>query len=194
LGGGGRWKAGCHSITPPPGFHGRSRCDRRFPQPLQGVTRRDFWTRPKLYQQYQSTTAAQWFSHFFEKPFVRRVKRRMPILKLKLDRSTIEVQIRSGSGSAVGDHPAFIRLPVKGSALVGALGAMVWGCGAGLRGAPRETWPSAVKFAYVPGSTDQPARRWHPGTTRRSAPAAGLDFQTARTPAQQTNTRWRFRD
>ena len=44
--------------------------------------------RPKLYQQYQSDVAAQWFSHFLLKPFVRRVKRRGPMRKLRLDRST----------------------------------------------------------------------------------------------------------
>jgi hypothetical protein len=37
---------------------------------------------------YQSETAAQWFSHFFEKPFVNRVNRRVPILTLILERST----------------------------------------------------------------------------------------------------------
>src|SRR5262245_29167183 len=44
--------------------------------------------RQKLYQQYQSIVAAQWFSHFLEKPFVKRVKRRSPMRWDKLDRST----------------------------------------------------------------------------------------------------------
>jgi hypothetical protein len=69
-----------------------------MPVAIAGVTRSDLWTRPKLYQQYQSITAAQWFSHFLLKPFVYRVNLRSPMRTLRLDRSMIEVQIRSGSG------------------------------------------------------------------------------------------------
>ncbi len=41
-----------------------------MPAAIAGVTRRVLWIRPKLYQQYQSATAAQWFSHFLLKAFV----------------------------------------------------------------------------------------------------------------------------
>ena len=47
---------------------------------------------------YQSVTAAQWFSHFLLNPFVKRVNRRVPMRTLRLLRSMIEVQMRSGSG------------------------------------------------------------------------------------------------
>lgn len=39
----------------------------------------DLWTRQKLQKANQTATAAQWFSHFFEKAFVNRVNRRTPM-------------------------------------------------------------------------------------------------------------------
>ncbi len=44
-----------------------------------------------------SATAAAWFSTFFEKPLVKRVKRRIPIHIVRLVRSTCDVLMWAGS-------------------------------------------------------------------------------------------------
>jgi hypothetical protein len=86
-----------------------SRCDPRSPQRSRGVTRNVRCTLTKLYQAKYSASMALRFVHFFEKPFVSRVNRRMCIRMLKLALSTYEVQILSGKGfpnTGVGMHSA----------------------------------------------------------------------------------------
>jgi hypothetical protein len=56
----------------------------------------DLWTRQKLSQANRSATAAQWFSHFLLKAFADEPAD--AIRRLKFCRSTIEAQMRSGSG------------------------------------------------------------------------------------------------
>jgi hypothetical protein len=75
------------------------------PAAIAGVMRSDLWTRPKLYQQYQSTTAAQWVAHFLEKPLVRRANCRIPIRRIELD------QRGSSLESAPTHQPTFGALP-----------------------------------------------------------------------------------
>ncbi len=45
-----------------------------------------------------SATVAAWFSTFFEKPLVKRVKRRIPIRIVRLARSTCDLLMWYGSG------------------------------------------------------------------------------------------------
>ncbi len=53
-----------------------------------------------------SATAAAWFSTFFEKPLVKRVKRRIPIHIVRLVRSTCDVLMWAGS-ELPNDRPLF---------------------------------------------------------------------------------------
>ena len=58
---------------------------------IAGVTRKALWVRQKLCQGKYRQYAAQRFSHFFEKAFVGRVRRRMCILIVTFWRPTWDV-------------------------------------------------------------------------------------------------------
>ena len=62
---------------------------------IAGVMRIEECIQQKLYQQKKSASAARRFSHFFEKAFVNRVKRRSAMRIVKFCLSTCDVQIRA---------------------------------------------------------------------------------------------------
>ena len=94
---GGRGHSGKQPIKPPPAIRARSKRDRRS-RFHGGRAAGGLVDASEVVPGVPKDHCCPVVSHFFEKPFVSLVNLRSPMRRLRLLRSTMDVQIRSGSG------------------------------------------------------------------------------------------------